>query len=96
MLVLVTYDVSTIEKAGQRRLRRIAQACEDYGVRVQKSVFECQVGQKQWVKLRARLLCEINPAEDSLRFYFLDQEEVKRTEHHGMGKPVDLSEPLVL
>ena len=59
MLILVTYDVSTVEKAGQRRLRRVARACEDYGVRVQKSVFECQVGQKEWVQLRARLLKEI-------------------------------------
>ena len=59
MLILVTYDVSTVEKAGQRRLRRVAQACEDYGVRVQKSVFECQVGQTEWVSLRDRLLREI-------------------------------------
>jgi len=56
MLILVTYDVSTVEKAGQRRLRRVAQACEDYGVRVQKSVFECQVGRMEWVSLRDRLL----------------------------------------
>lgn len=96
MLVLVTYDVSTVEKAGLRRLRRVARACEDYGTRVQKSVFECQVGQKEWVNLRARLLREIQEDEDSLRFYFLDQESVKRTEHHGVDKPVDLTEPLVL
>ena len=51
MLILVAYDVSTAEKPGLRRLRRVAQCCEDYGVRVQKSVFECQVGQKEWVML---------------------------------------------
>ena len=96
MLVLITYDVSTVEKAGLRRLRRVARACEDYGTRVQKSVFECQVGQKEWVNLRARLLREIKEDEDSLRFYFLDQESVQRTEHHGVDKPVDLTEPLVL
>jgi CRISPR-associated protein Cas2 len=96
MLVLVTYDVATVEKAGQRRLRKVAQACEDYGTRVQKSVFECQVGQKEWVLLRDRLLREIKPEEDSLRFYFLDAEAVKRTEHHGIGRPIDLTEPLVL
>ena len=56
MLILVAYDVSTVEKAGVRRLRRVAQACEDYGTRVQKSVFECQVGQKEWARLRDRLL----------------------------------------
>jgi CRISPR-associated protein Cas2 len=96
MLILVTYDVSTVEKAGQRRLRRVARACEDYGTRVQKSVFECQVGQKEWVQLRARLLREINADEDSLRFYFLEQDARNKTEHHGVEKPLDLSEPLIL
>ena len=96
MLILVTYDVSTVEKAGQRRLRRVAQTCEDYGVRVQKSVFECQVGQMEWVSLRDRLLREIKANEDSLRFYFLDEKAVQRIEHHGVAKPLDLSEPLVL
>ncbi len=96
MLILITYDVSTVEKAGQRRLRRVAQACEDYGTRVQKSVFECQVGQKEWVLLRDRLLSEIKPDEDSLRFYFLDEKSVQRIEHHGRDKPIDLSEPLIL
>lgn len=96
MLVLVTYDVSTVEAAGRRRLRRMAQACEDYGTRVQKSVFECPVGQKEWVRLRDRLLHEFKAEEDSLRFYFLDETCVQRTEHHGAAKPLDLTEPLVL
>ncbi len=96
MFVLITYDVSTLEKAGQRRLRRIAQACKDYGTRVQKSVFECQVGRTEWAVLRQRLLDEINPAADSLRFYFLDETAVGKVEHHGVEKPLNLSEPLVL
>ena len=96
MLILITYDVSTVEKPGLRRLRRVAQTCEDYGTRVQKSVFECQVGQKEWVLLRERLLREIKADEDSLRFYFLDEKAVQRIEHHGVGKPLDLSEPLIL
>ena len=96
MLILITYDVSTVEAAGRRRLRRVAQTCEDYGTRVQKSVFECQVGQKEWARLRDRLLTEIKTDEDSLRFYFLDEKAVARTEHHGVAKPVDLTEPLIL
>ena len=96
MLVLVTYDVSTVEKPGLRRLRRVAQCCEDYGLRVQKSVFECQVGQKEWVLLRDRLLREIDAAQDSLRFYFLDEKAVQRIEHHGVEKPISLTEPLIL
>src|SRR5437773_908016 len=96
MLILITYDVSTVEKLGVRRLRRVAQACEDYGTRVQKSVFECQVGPKEWARLRDRLLTEIKKEEDSLRFYFLDERVAAQTEHHGVAKPVDLSEPLIL
>jgi len=96
MLILVTYDVSTVHKPGARRLRRVAQACEDYGVRVQKSVFECRVGDKEWCSLRHRLLREIKLEEDSLRFYFLDEESGRRTEHHGTAKPVDLTVPLIL
>ena len=96
MLVLVAYDVSTVEAAGRRRLARVARACKDYGVRVQKSVFECQVGQKEWARLRGRLLSEYKADEDSLRFYFLDEATAERTEHFGVAKPVDLTEPLIL
>lgn len=96
MLILITYDVSTVEKAGQRRLRRVARACEDYGVRVQKSVFECQVGQTEWVQLKHRLLKEIKADQDSLRFYHLDETARQRIEHHGVDKPLDLTEPLIL
>ena len=98
MFLLVTYDVSTVEeKAGARRLRRVAKACTSYGVRVQKSVFEMQLGQKEWVELRARLLAEIDPAQDSLRVYFIDQTSKGRIEHHGVTRPVNVVEdPLVL
>ncbi|MDH7502812.1 MAG: CRISPR-associated endonuclease Cas2 [Verrucomicrobiota bacterium] len=96
MLILITYDVSTVDKAGQRRLRRVARACADYGVRVQKSVFECQVGQTEWALPHDRLLREIKPDEDSLRFYYLDEKAVQRIEHHGVDKPLDVTEPLIL
>ena len=96
MFVLITYDVSTVEKAGQRRLRRVAQACKDYGVRAQKSVFECQVGRVEWAALRDRLLKEIVATKDSLRFYFLDEIAADKVEHHGVTKPIDLEEPLIL
>jgi len=94
MLVLITYDVATSEKGGARRLRRVAQACKDYGQRVQNSVFECRVSSQHWILLRERLLGEINDREDSLRFYFLDADVA--IEHHGTKKPIDLDEPLIL
>ncbi len=96
MFILVTYDVSTVDKAGQRRLRRVARACEDYGIRVQKSVFECQVGKTEWAVLRSRLLKEMDPRQDSLRIYHLDEGTKDNTEHHGLKEPPDLNAPLIL
>lgn len=93
MFLVITYDVSTREeKVGARRLRRVAKACTSYGVRVQKSVFEMQLGQKEWVELKARLLSEIDPAQDSLRVYFIDQSEKNKIEHYGTKTPVNVVE----
>lgn len=96
MLVLVTYDVSTLTPEGRRRLRQVAGVCQDYGQRVQLSVFECLVGEKELVMLRARLLKTMKQDEDSVRFYFLDEAARKKTEHHGIAKPVALEGALVV
>ena len=96
MVVLITYDVSTADKPGRKRLRRVAKCCEGFGQRVQFSVFECVVGDKEWALLRDRLLKEIKAEEDSLRFYFLDKTAAERVEHHGTKRPRDLTAPLVI
>jgi CRISPR-associated protein Cas2 len=96
MLVLVTYDVNTETPAGRRRLRRIAKTCQNYGQRVQFSVFECNVDPAQWVKLRAKLLHEMDPKLDSLRFYFLGSNWQGRVEHEGAKEPRDLEGTLIL
>ena len=95
MLVLITYDVRTEGSAGRRRLRRIARACLDFGQRVQYSVFECEVAPDQWTALRARLIGEIDPDCDSLRFYRLGSEGRKRIEHVGANASLDLQGPLI-
>jgi CRISPR-associated protein Cas2 len=87
MLVLITYDVSVIADGGQRRLRRIAKTCLDYGIRVQNSVFECEVTPAQFVLLKNELMEIFDPLEDSLRFYFLGKKGRQRVEHVG-AKPV--------
>jgi CRISPR-associated protein Cas2 len=94
MRILVTYDVATPDEEGGRRLRRVARACQDYGQRVQKSVFECLVGEADWVRFRGRLLEEIDAGQDSLRFYFLDADV--RVEHHGAHEPIDMEGPLIV
>ena len=96
MLVLVSYDVSTVDLAGRRRLRHVAKTCVNFGIRVQNSVFECNVDPAQWTALRARLLELYEPESDSLRFYFLGDNYQRRIEHHGAKPAVDGEEPLIL
>lgn len=96
MLVLVTYDVNTETAAGRRRLRRVARACENCGQRVQFSVFECLVDPGQWSALRARLIDEIDEAQDSLRFYFLGSNWKRRVEPVGAKPGYDQEGPLIV
>ena len=96
MLVLVSYDVEVTSPGGARRLRRIARACQDYGQRVQFSVFEIEVAPDQWVLLRARLIAEMDAARDSLRFYFLGKAGHRRIEHVGAKPVLDLDAPLIV
>ena len=83
MLVLVTYDVSVVSKQGQKRLRHIAKICLDYGVRVQNSIFECEVDPSQFANLKVKLLECYDKEEDSLRFYFLGKKGRTKVEHFG-------------
>ncbi len=96
MFVLVSYDVATSGPGGQKRLRRVAKACKNYGQRVQFSVFECIVDPAQWTTFRQRLLEEIDPAEDSLRFYFLGSNWRHRVEHVGAKSAIDQEGPLIV
>jgi CRISPR-associated protein Cas2 len=94
--ILITYDVSTTTPEGERRLRRVAQACVDYGQRVQQSVFECSLTEAQMEQLRERLLAEIDPGMDSLRIYRLPEAIETSREVHGVHRDVDYTGPLVL
>jgi len=96
MMVLVSYDVATTEAGGQKRLRRVAKACKDYGQRVQYSVFECEVDPATWTLLKQRLIREADLEKDSLRFYFLGSNWKRRVEHLGAKPAVDMSGPLIV
>ena len=83
MLVLISYDVQTSSVGGQRRLRRVAKNCQNYGKRVQFSVFECDIDPAQWALLRSKLIKEVDQEKDSLRFYFLGSNWERKIEHIG-------------
>lgn len=96
MFILISYDVATSDDGGQRRLRRVAKACKDFGQRVQYSVFECIVDPAQWAKLKERLISEIDVEKDSLRFYYLGSNWKNRVEHIGAKGTIDQEGPLIV
>ena len=96
MMVLISYDVNTQDADGRKRLRHIAKACENWGQRVQFSVFECTLDPAQWAALRAKLLAIMDEGKDSLRFYFLGANWQKRIEHTGAKAGYDPRGPLIL
>lgn len=95
MMILITYDINTETPAGAKRLRKVAKACQNYGQRVQNSVFECLIDTAQLTQLKHRLTELIDVEKDSLRFYHLGDKWSGRVEHIGAKASIDLAGPLV-
>ena len=96
MMVLVSYDVMVTSPGGQKRLRKVAKACTDFGQRVQYSVFECVIDPAQWVQLKNTLEKIIDIKTDSLRYYYLGANYKRRIEHIGAKPAYDVEGPLIV
>ncbi len=96
MLILITYDVSTVDSAGRRRLARVAKTCRNFGQRVQYSVFECVVDSTQFRQLQHELKSLIDAKRDSLRFYNLGDKYKSKIIHIGTKESYDVEDPLIL
>lgn len=81
MFTVVSYDI-----VEDRRRTRVMKLLKGYGIRVQYSVFECGLTDRQLVALQARLAELINPHTDSVRFYVLDGAAVARIRIMGIGR----------
>lgn len=96
MLVLITYDVETLSPAGRKRLRQVARVCQDYGQRVQNSVFECQLTEAQYVTVKHLIENIITNEKDSVRFYHLGNKWRGRVETLGRITSYDVEAPLII
>jgi CRISPR-associated protein Cas2 len=96
MMVLITYDVNTETPAGRKRLRQVAKQCQNYGQRVQNSVFECIIDPALFRELQNKLENIIDSEKDSIRFYYLGSKNRKRVEHIGIQTSFDMEGPLVI
>lgn len=95
MRYLISYDVNTTTPAGQKRLRRVAKACEDHGIRVQNSVFECVMDYSRLLMFREQLRAIIDAENDSIRIYPLGKDS-NRIIQMGTQKAFDVTAPLIL
>lgn len=96
MMVIVSYDVSTIDKEGKKRLRKIAKECVNYGQRVQNSVFEIDVDYSTFLKVQDKLIKLMDKEKDSLRFYYLGNNWKKKVEHIGATPTYDPEGTLII
>ena len=96
MLVLITYDVSTKDAAGRKRLRKVAKEGVNYGQRVQNSVFECILDASQLLKLKDRLLSIMDEEEDSIRFYNIGNKYQTKIEHFSVKESYEAEGVLIV
>lgn len=96
MYILITYDVDTVSEMGQKRLRQVARICKDYGLRVQNSVFECEVTEAQYVKLKDALSTVMDKSLDSIRFYHLNKNDNRRVVTIGKETSYNVKEAIIL
>lgn len=96
MYILVTYDVCTETEKGQKRLRKVARLCMDYGQRVQNSVFECVLTEVQLAELKNKLQQAIDTQNDNIRIYYLNRNENRRIIVIGQDNAINVEEPLII
>ncbi|MDQ0204448.1 CRISPR-associated endonuclease Cas2 [Pectinatus haikarae] len=96
MFVLITYDISTVDEKGKRRLRKVAKICVNFGQRVQNSVFECKIDPAQCKKIEIDLEKIIDPKQDSLRFYYLGSSKGAKVKHIGVRVSYDIEGPIII
>lgn len=96
MMVLISYDVSTGDEKGRKRLRKVAKECQNHAQRVQNSVFEADLDYSAFMKLKNRLISIIDEEKDSLRFYYLGSNWERRIEHIGAKKTYDPEGVIIL
>lgn len=95
-MVLITYDVAITETSGAKRLRQISKLCQNYGQRVQNSVFECVIDYATFIMLRNKLLNLMDKEKDSIRFYLLGNKWNGKVEHYGIKDGYDPTGPLII
>lgn len=89
MLYILAYDINTEDSKGRKRLRKVARACENFGQRVQKSVFEFQLNKKKFIQLKKEVLQIMNKNKDNVRIYKIIEPKEDFVEEYGDFSAID-------
>ena len=88
MLLLVCFDIVEDRARG-----KAAKILKQYGQRVQKSVFECSgINEEKFLKMKDRMENCIDSTEDTVRYYFICRDCLRKMEYSGIGMPPDTKE----
>lgn len=90
MLYLVSYDIPD-----DKRRTRVSKLLEAHGLRVQYSVFECEISPSQYQRLRSQLEYQLDLREDSLRVYRLCGDCAAVVERVGVKAPFEYGENIL-
>ncbi len=80
-LYIVSFDVTD-----KRRLRAVSKTLEDFGKRVQYSVFECHLDKTEHQALQKKLAELIDSEADHVRYYSLCPKDQKAILIDGKGQ----------
>jgi CRISPR-associated protein Cas2 len=78
--IVASYDIHD-----PKRLLRVARIMKDYGERVLKSVFECNLVDPDFARMKARVDRVIDHTQDSVRYYFICEKCLANVERSGLG-----------
>lgn len=89
--IVASYDISD-----PKRLAKVAKAMKDFGERVLKSIFECNLDRSRFLVMKIRIDENIDHIEDSVRYYILCEKCIKEVEHSGKGESFQEDEEYVV
>ncbi len=91
MFVMISYDV--VEDKKRLRLMKFL---KDYGDRMQKSVFECNLSPQTYKMIKGEIEKIINRRKDRVRYYRLCKGCVEKVEISGWGEITEEEEFVVI
>jgi CRISPR-associated protein Cas2 len=91
MITLITYDITD-----PKRLNAMRRFLKEFGLRTQKSVFECDIDEEAIRQIRSYCKERLDLAKDSVRIYRICSRCINRVIISGQGLKVTQLEYMIV